>query len=120
MQDYHQLEVWQRAMGYAVGVYEFAARLPDAERFNLQEQLRRAAASVPLNIAEGSGCGTDGEFGKFLGYAYRSLKEVITALELCQRFYPTLPAAPVTSLIGEGDQIARMIYVLTQRLRADS
>jgi four helix bundle protein len=69
-------------MAYAVGVYEVTAALPDVERYNLASQLRKAATSVPLNIAEGSGCATSVEFAKFLGYAYRSLKEVVTGLEV--------------------------------------
>jgi hypothetical protein len=55
MRDYHDLEIWRRAMAYAVEVYRLSAQLPDSERYNLTSQLRRAATSVPLNIAEGSG-----------------------------------------------------------------
>jgi four helix bundle protein len=116
MQDHHQLDIWQRAMTYTVQIYEFSAQLPDTERYNLTAQLRKAATSVPLNVAEGSGCTTNGEFGRFLGYAYRSLKEAITALELCQRLYPSLPAQPITGLIDEGNQISRMTHTLMQRL----
>jgi len=101
MRDYHQLVLWQRATTDAVQVYEFTAQLPEAERYNLTAQLRRAATSVPVNIAEGPGCSTDAEFARFVGYAYRSLKEVITGLELCQRLYRSLPAPPVTTLINE-------------------
>jgi four helix bundle protein len=54
-----------------------------------------------LNIAEGAGCTSDAEFARFVGYAYRSLKEVITGLELCQRTYPSLAASAVTTLIDE-------------------
>ena len=117
MRDYHQLDLWQRAMTYTVQVYEFTAQLPDAERYNLTAQLRRAATSVPLNIAEGSGCSSDAEFARFVGYAYRSLKEVITGLELCQRIYPSLPSA-MTTLIDEGNQISRMAHSFMQRLAA--
>ena len=116
MQDYHQLEIWHRAMSYAVELYEFSAGLPNDERYNLTAQLRRAATSVPLNIAEGCGCNSDGEFARFLGYAYRSLKEVITCLELCQRLYTALPVAPINTLIDEGNQISRMTHTLMQRL----
>ena len=118
MQDYHQLDIWQRAMEFAVRIYEFSAVLPDAERFGLTTQLRRAAASVPLNIAEGAGCSSNPEFARFLGYAFRSLKEVITGLELCQRLYPSMPAQPhpIAALIDEGNQIARMTHALLQRL----
>jgi four helix bundle protein len=85
-------------------------------RFNLTAQLRKAVTSVPLNIAEGSGCSSDAEFARFVGYAYRSLKEVITGLELCQRIYPSLPASTVATLIDEGNQIWRMAHSLMQRL----
>ena len=90
--------------------------MPDTERYTLAAQLRRAATSVPLNIAEGSGCTTDAEFARFVGYAYRSLKEVVTGLELCQRLYPSLPAPPATALIDEGNQISRMAHSLMERL----
>lgn len=78
MHDYHQLDIWHRAMAYAVEMYRFSDRFPDNERSNLTGQLRKAAVSIPLNIAEGSGCSTNSDFGRFLGYAYRSLKETMT------------------------------------------
>jgi four helix bundle protein len=82
-------------MTYTVQIDEFTAQLPETERYNLTAQLRRAATSVPLNIADGSACSTDAEFARFVGYAYRSLKEVITGPELCQRLYRSLPVPPV-------------------------
>src|SRR5262249_4206707 len=85
MQDYHQLDIWNRAMDDVVAVYEFVASLPEQEKYNLASQLRRAATSAPLNIAEGCGAATNTEFGRFLGFAYRSMKETVTALELCAR-----------------------------------
>ena len=118
MQDYHQLDIWQRAMAYVADLYRFSAKLPDTERYNLTAQLRKAATSAPLNIAEGFGCQTNGEFARFLSYAYRSLQEVVTRLELCQRVYPALGAQPVDALIGEGNQISRMTHRLMQRLGA--
>jgi four helix bundle protein len=116
MQDYHRLDIWQRAMTYAVQIYEFSAQLPQDERYNLTAQLRKAATSVPLNIAEGSGCTTNGEFARFLSYAYRSLKEVVTCLELCLRLHPLLPAQSVAALINDGNHISRMTHSLMQRL----
>src|SRR6266516_7003520 len=102
MQDYHQLDIWNRAMDYAVGVYKLAAALPMEEKYNLGNQLRKAVISVPLNIAEGCGSTSNTEFGRFLSYAYRSLKEVVTALELSQRLYPSLQPDRARSLIDEG------------------
>jgi len=110
MQDYHQLEVWTRAMDYAVQIYRFTVDLPSDERYNLTAQLRSAAISVPLNTAEGAAASRNPEFARFLGYAYRSLKEIVTGLELCQRLYPALPSSSaVSALIDEGDQISRMM-----------
>lgn len=116
MQDYHQLDIWHRAMEYAVAIYEFVASLPEQEKYNLASQLRRAVTSAPLNIAEGCGASSNTEFGRFLGYAYRSLKEVLTALELCQRLYPSLPRERTQPLIEEGNQISKMIYALIQKV----
>jgi four helix bundle protein len=55
---------------------------------------------------------------RFLSYAYRSLKEVVTCLELCQRLYPALPTHPVESLIDEGNQLSRMTHSFMKRLDA--
>jgi len=115
-QDYHQLEIWNRAMDHTVKVYEFTASLPAEEKYNLASQLRRSAVSVPLNIAEGSAAATNVEFSRFLGYAYRSLKEGITALELCGRLYPSLRRDSIANLIDEGNQISRMIHSLIQKI----
>jgi len=116
MQDYHHLEIWNRGMDYAVGVYRFTASLPDGEKYNLVSQLRRAVTSVPLNIAEGCGTATNAEFNRFLSYAYRSLKEVITTVELCERLYPGLPKNRTELLIDEGGQLSRMTYDLIRTL----
>jgi len=120
MQDYHQLNIWNRAMDYAVSVYQFVAILPMEENYNLASQLRRAATSAPLNIAEGCGAASNTEFGRFLGYAYRSLKEVVTALELCHRLYPSLPQNRTQSLMEEGNQISKMTYALMQKVNPET
>jgi four helix bundle protein len=116
MQDYHQLDVWHRAMDLAVGVYRFTLRLPPDERFVMVVQLRKAVTSIPLNIAEGCGCTTNPEFARFLGYAYRSAKEVVTGLELCVRLYPDLAKEAAPPLVEAGNRIARMRQGLMQRL----
>ena len=96
MQDYHQLDIWNRAMAYTADLYRFSAQFPDTERYNLTAQLRRAATSVPLNIAEGAGCTTNGEFARFLGYAYRSLIDAGAKLA----FGSDWPVAPLDVLAG--------------------
>lgn len=116
MRDYHDLAIWNRAMDFTAGVYRFTAGLPGAERFNLCSQLRRAATSVPLNIAEGSGAASDPEFARFVGYAYRSLKEVLSGLELCARLHPSSRTTALTTLVDEGTQLARMLHTFRARL----
>ena len=116
MQDYHQLDIWHRAMDYAVQVYAFSAELPPDERYNLVAQLQKAAVSVPMNIAEGAGCPTNREFARFVSYAYRSLKEIATCLELCERLYPSVATERRGTLIDESNQISRMTHNLMQRL----
>ena len=116
MQDYHQLEIWNRAMDYTVKVYEFTAGSPADEKYNLASQLRRAAVSVPLNIAEGSASATNAEFARFLSYAYRSMKETVAAFELCQRLYPATKRDSIVNLIDEGNQISKMIRSLLQKI----
>src|SRR6266581_5486952 len=116
MQDYHQLQIWNRAMDYAVAVYKFVTTLPEQEKYNLSSQLRRAVTSAPLNIAEGCGAASNTEFSRFLGFAYRSLKEVVTALELCERLYSSLPRDRTQSLIEEGNQISKMTFALMQKV----
>jgi len=97
-----------------IAVYEFIASLPEQEKYNLASQLRRAVTSVPLNIAEGCGTASNTEFGRFLGFAYRSLKEVVTALELCGRLYPSRDRTQ--SLIDQGNQISKMTVGLMQKV----
>src|SRR5204863_2706731 len=117
MQDYHQLDICNRAMDYAGAIYEYVGILPEHEKYNLASQLRRAVTSAPLNIAEGCGAASNTEFGRFLGFAYRSLKEAaVTALELCERLYPSLPRHRTQSLIEEGNQISKMTYALMQKV----
>jgi four helix bundle protein len=116
MQDYHQLEIWNRAMDYAVAVYGFILTLPEQEKYNLASQLRRAVTAAPLNIAEGCGAASNTEFARFLGFADRSLKEAVTALELCERLYPSLPPHRTQSLIEEGNQISKMTDALIQKV----
>jgi hypothetical protein len=66
MHNYKELKVWQKAMDVVVTVYELTRSFPKDELFGLTSQLRRAAVSIPLNIAEGAGCNSDLEFARFL------------------------------------------------------
>jgi len=82
MQDFRKLNIYKRAIEYCKKIYNFSTKLPSNEKYGLIPQIRRAAISIPLNISEGSGCKTDKEFSQFISYAYRSINEVLTCLEL--------------------------------------
>ena len=79
---YRQLFVWQKAKALAVQVYRSTEQFPRNETYGLTSQLRRAAVSVPSNIAEGQGRLTSGEFSHFLGQARGSLLEMETQLDI--------------------------------------
>ena len=68
MHNFRELQVWQLAMQVAEEVYELLVDLPREERYELASQLQGCAVSVPSNIAEGAGRGTDKEFANFLNY----------------------------------------------------
>lgn len=82
---FEQLDVWQRALGYIDQVHEIADQLPKHERYNLRDQMTRAANSIALNIAEGSTGSSDAEQGRFLQIAIRSLLESVACLHLVKR-----------------------------------
>ena len=82
IRDYKDLHVWQKAMELAKQVYLFTNRFPSEEKFGLVSQMRRAAVSVPSNIAEGQARNTTGEFIQFLSHAEGSAAELDTQLRL--------------------------------------
>ena len=75
VQDFHYLVVWQKAHAWVLRVYKLTKRFPDDERFGLTSQLRRAAASVPANLAEACGRGGKHEFSRFVQIAMGSATE---------------------------------------------
>src|SRR5215207_5514750 len=85
IQSYRDLRVWQDAMGLAEACYRLTASFPRDELFGLTSQVRRAATSIPANIAEGYGRNSKGAYTQFLKIAQGSLKELETHLLLAER-----------------------------------
>ena len=85
MGSFKDLIAWQKAMDLVVEVYRVTAGFPADERFGLTSQLRRAAVSIPSNIAEGQGRGPGQDFVRFLCVARGSLQEVDTQLTIALR-----------------------------------
>ncbi|MBL8311627.1 MAG: four helix bundle protein [Burkholderiales bacterium] len=83
--SHRDFPVWKAAMDLAESVYDLSAAFPGDERYGLTSQIRRAAVSVPSNIAEGAGRSSTGELAHFLGIALGSLAELETQIELAVR-----------------------------------
>jgi four helix bundle protein len=112
--SYRDLVAWQRAMELAEAVYEATKLWPDAERFGLVMQARRAAVSIPSNIAEGKGRRSDRELRRFLSIAHGSLCELGTCFELAERLgFERRGRSRVPTLL---DEVGRLVGGLAKML----
>lgn len=82
---FENLIVWQKAMDLAEDINKMSYKFPKEEVYNLSSQIRRATDSIALNISEGSIGQTNPEFKRFIGYAIRSLAEMVTCLHKAKR-----------------------------------
>jgi four helix bundle protein len=115
IQSYRDLLVWQEAMNLAEASYRLTFRLPSEERFGLSSQVRRSAASVPANIAEGYGRDNLGSYIQHLRIAQGSLKELETHLLLAGRVQMLSDdlTAPVHSL---AETVGKLLRALIRSL----
>lgn len=119
MQKFRKLEVWQRSIKFVTLIYQITEKYPTSEKFGLTDQIRRATVSICLNIAEGSGSGSEAEYARFLRIAQRSAYEVIAALEISANLN-ILKLETAEELIDEVDQISAMLNGLIKKLKAAS
>jgi four helix bundle protein len=118
MFPFEKLGVYEGALEYAAEVYRVTAAFPSEERYALTSQGRRAATSIPLNIAEGRGRGTDKDFVRFLFMARGSIFETVTVLELATRFgylQPTERDSAKAQAFELSSRIMALIKSLTPR-----
>ncbi len=116
---YKDLLIWQKGMILSKLVYKLIARFPPQERFGLTSQLRRAAVSVPSNIAEGQARQGTKEFLQFLSHAEGSLAELETQLLLSvELFFAT--KEEVAPSLKEIDELQKMIVALKRKLSSYS
>lgn len=115
-QNYRDLIAWQRAMDLVELTYRVTAEFPSSERFSLVLQMRRAAVSIPSNIAEGQGRGGNPELVRFLRIAHGSLRELETQVLISGRlqFASDRSVSHMMELSGE---VGRLINGLCRSKR---
>lgn len=115
MNSYQDLEVWRRGMDLATFAYSLTKSFPKEECFGLTSQIRRAASSIPANIAEGWARRSPKEFQRFLNLANGSLRELETHLMLSQRVGICSEAA-IQHPLSEAAILGRQILALHRSL----
>ena len=114
-QNYKDLLVWQKGITLAKSIYRLTQSFPSEEKFGLTSQMRRAAVSIPSNLAEGQARHTSGEFVQFISHAEGSSAELDTQLILAVElgFCKKATAIPIYELI---DEIRRMLNALRRAI----
>ena len=116
MQGHKELIVWQKAMDLVAAIYKLAKSFPKTEVYGLASQMRRAAVSVPSNIAEGHGLKQTQAYARHLAIANGSLTELETQLEIARRLGYLTPENE--SVISQAGEVGRMLAGLRRSLRA--
>jgi four helix bundle protein len=116
VQDFRKLKVWEKGHAMTLAVYGASAGFPKYEVFGLTSQMRRSASSIPMNIAEGCGRGSDADFSRFLQMAMGSASELDYQL-LLARDLNYLANQSYTQFCPSVDEIKRMLTGLMQRLK---
>jgi len=114
IKSFKELIVWQKSIYLVQEVYRFTEEFPQEERYGLVSQMRRAAVSIPSNIAEGSRRKDLPEYLHFLRIADASSAELETQIVIAKRLYPKLLHAAVETLL---DEVQRMLYGMLAALQ---
>jgi four helix bundle protein len=118
MKDFRNLKVWEKAHQLALALYPITASFPRQEAYGLASQIRRAASSIPSNIAEGCGREGDPELARFCIIARGSATELEYQL-LLARDLKLIQPADYETLSAQTVEIKRMLTVLVQKLTAE-
>jgi four helix bundle protein len=117
-QHYKDLIAWQKAMDLVTAVYTATDTFPKREVYSLTDQIRRAAVSIPSNIAEGQAHFSRGEFLHYLRHSRGSLAELETQLLIARRLQ-YLADADADELLTRADELGRILSGLINSLKAD-
>jgi len=113
MRPHHKLEAWNKALELVTDVYKQTEAFPKEERYGLTSQIRRAAVSIPANIAEGAARFSQREFAHFLSNAQGSASELETELIISHRL-GYLDERSFSQLIEQLERIGRLITGLSK------
>lgn len=113
--DFKDMVVWQRAMDLVTAIYKLTRHFPSEERFGLTNQIRRAAVSIPSNIAEGHGRRSDNDFIRFLKIANGSRQEVETQMYLAKEL-GFVNDDDLGLPLSQLEEIGRLIFGLVRSL----
>lgn len=116
IESYRDLHVWQQAMDLAELCHRRTREFPKEELYGMTSQIRRAAASIPANIAEGNGRENSGEYIQFLRIAQGSLKELETHLILAQRI-EIISSGDLAAILGKCQAVGKMLRSLIRSLQ---
>ena len=119
MKDFRKINAWKKAHELALALYRETGRFPAQERYGLTSQIRRSAASVPTNIAEGCGRGSDADFARFLTIALGSASE-LEYLLLLSRDLRLLDSPCYDELYVDLVEVKRMLTGFIKKLKAES
>jgi four helix bundle protein len=119
IRDYRDLIVWQEAMEIAESVYSLTRAFPREEAFGLTAQMRRAAVSIPSNVAEGFGRAQRKTFVQFLRIAQGSLKELETQAQLASRV-GLLSTEDLSGLLVRSERLGRRLVQFVRSLERSS
>ncbi|KAB2712855.1 four helix bundle protein [Brucella intermedia] len=113
--SYRDLLVWQQAMEMVISIYKVTDGWPKEEIYGLTSQVRRAAVSVPANIAEGFGRENRGSYQQFLRIAQGSLKEMETHLLIAERL-GFMQNETINSMLVKSESIGKLLRLLIRKL----
>ncbi len=116
MQDFKKLKVWEKAHPFVLEVYRASKLFPSEEKFGLTSQIRRAAASIPTNMAEGCGRNSNPDMARFLHISMGSASEVEYLLILAKDL-TILPEDRFAEMEAELFEIKRMLNALIQKIQ---
>ena len=117
MRDFTQLKVWVRSHQLSLAIYEATVAFPREEQYGLKSQIRRSCASIPANIAEGCGRGTNADLGRYLQMALGSASELQYHLYLAHDL--SIPKPRDHERLGEEViEIKRMLATFIENLKA--